>query len=110
MRQCAKRLSADIYFGSVEELERSNRERRRAQLVQYLGTKVPIAVSGNFRIGDIRHNYACMQRATRLLGFQPRFDFATGSRLFCDWVKKQGPVQSDYEGSIREMKQKGLLK
>ena len=79
-------------------------------LVQHLGTEVPIAVSGNFRIGDIRHNYACMQRATRLLGFQPRFDFATGSRLFCDWVKTQGPVQSDYEGSIREMKQKGLLK
>ena len=51
-----------------------------------------------------------MQRATRLLGFEPRFDFATGSRLFCDWVKTQGPVQSDYEGSIREMKQKGLLK
>ena len=38
VRQCAKRLSADIYFGSVEEFERSNRERRRAQLVQYLGT------------------------------------------------------------------------
>ncbi len=79
-------------------------------LVRHLGTEVPIAVSGNFRIGDIRHNYACMQKSSRLLGFAPKYDFAAGSRLFCDWVKTQGPVQSDYEGSITEMKQKGLLK
>ncbi len=79
-------------------------------LVRLLGTEVPIAVSGNFRIGDIRHNYACLQKAQRLLGFTPQFDFEAGIRLFCDWVKTQGPVQSDYEGSIAEMKQKGLLK
>ena len=79
-------------------------------LVRLLGTEVPIAVSGNFRIGDIRHNYACLQKAERLLGFTPQFDFEAGIRLFCDWVKTQGPVQSDYEGSIAEMKQKGLLK
>ena len=79
-------------------------------LVRLLGTEVPIAVSGNFRIGDIRHNYACLQKASRLLGFAPQFDFEAGIRRFCDWVKTQGPVQSDYEGSIAEMKQKGLLK
>ena len=79
-------------------------------LVRLLGTEVPIAVSGNFRIGDIRHNYACLQKAQRLLGFTPQFNFEAGIRLFCDWVKTHGPVQSDYEGSIAEMKQKGLLK
>ena len=79
-------------------------------LVRLLGTEVPIAVSGNFRIGDIRHNYACLQKTQRLLGFTPQFDFEAGIRLFCEWVKTQGPVQSDYEGSIAEMKQKGLLK
>ena len=79
-------------------------------LVRLLGTEVPVAVSGNFRIGDIRHNYACLQKAKNLLGFTPQFDFEAGIRLFCDWVKTQGPVHSDYEGSIAEMKQKGLLK
>ena len=78
-------------------------------LVQLLGIEVPISVSGNFRLGDIRHNYACLDKASRLLSFTPRFDFNTGLRLFCDWVRMQGPVQSDYEGSITEMKQKGLL-
>ena len=79
-------------------------------LVRLLGAEVPISVSGNFRIGDIRHNYACLRKASNLLGFSPRFDFEAGIRQFCDWVKTQGPVQSDYEGSIAEMKQKGLLK
>ena len=79
-------------------------------LVRLLGTEVPVAVSGNYRIGDIRHNYACLQKAKHLLGFTPQFDFEAGIRLFCDWVKTQGPVHSDYEGSIAEMKQKGLLK
>jgi dTDP-L-rhamnose 4-epimerase len=79
-------------------------------LLQHLGKEVQVNVSGNFRIGDIRHNYACMQKASRLLGFEPTFDFVTGTRLFCEWVKTQGPVKSDYEGSIREMKEKGLLK
>jgi len=79
-------------------------------LVRQLGAEVPISVSGNFRIGDIRHNYACLRKASRLLGYAPRFDFEAGIRQFCEWVETQGPVQSDYEGSIAEMKQKGLLK
>ena len=79
-------------------------------LMRHLGREVPISVSGNFRLGDIRHNYACLAKAARLLGFAPRFSFDAGLRQFCEWVKTQGPVQSDYEGSIAEMKQKGLLK
>ncbi len=79
-------------------------------LVRRLGTEVPVKVSGNFRIGDIRHNYACLDKASRLLGFKPAHDFESGIGLFCDWVKTQGPVASDYEGSIAEMKQRGLLK
>jgi dTDP-L-rhamnose 4-epimerase len=79
-------------------------------LVKHLGREVPTYVSGNFRIGDIRHNFACMNKSRRLLDFVPTVDFSTGSRLFCEWVRTQGPVQSDYQGSIDEMKRKGLLK
>ena len=79
-------------------------------LVRHLGREIPITVSGNYRIGDIRHNYACLKKASRLLGFAPRFDFETGISLFCNWAQAQGAVQSDYEGSIAEMRQRGLLK
>ncbi len=79
-------------------------------LVRHLGREVLISVSGNFRIGDIRHNYACLRKASQLLGFTPQFDFETGTKLFCNWAQAQGAAQSDYEGSIVEMRNKGLLK
>lgn len=79
-------------------------------LVQHLGVEASIAVTGNFRIGDIRHNYACMNKTKKLLGFSPNYDFNTGARLFCDWVKSQGVAESSYDESILELKRKGLLK
>lgn len=79
-------------------------------LVRHLGSEVPVSVSGNYRVGDIRHNFACLKKATSLLGFTPRVDFETGTKVFCQWALSQGAVKSDYEGSIVEMKQKGLLK
>lgn len=38
VRTCPRRLSADLFFGSVEEFERSNRSRRQLQLDAYLAT------------------------------------------------------------------------
>ena len=79
-------------------------------LMRHLGRDVLISVSGNYRIGDIRHNFACLKKAAALLGFVPRVDFELGTKLFCQWVLSQCVVTSDYEGSIVEMKKKGLLK
>jgi dTDP-L-rhamnose 4-epimerase len=79
-------------------------------LVDRLGRVVPIEISGNFRTGDIRHNFACMKKADRLMGFRPKIDFETGITRFCEWAAVEGPKNSDYAGSIREMKAKGFLK
>lgn len=79
-------------------------------LVSYYGESVPVKVTGAFRLGDIRHNYADLGKAKRLLGFTPRVDFQTGIRRFSDWVKQQAVEEDSYEHSIREMKEKGLLK
>lgn len=79
-------------------------------LATLLGADVPITVSGNFRIGDIRHNYASIEKIKALLDFEPRYDFAWGLALFADWVKKAGAKESSYEASIAEMRSKGLMK
>lgn len=69
-----------------------------------------VTVTGNFRLGDIRHNYADLERARTKLGFEPQVSFDEGIARFCAWVRGVGPTASDYEGSIKEMKDKGLLK
>jgi dTDP-L-rhamnose 4-epimerase len=71
---------------------------------------VDIQVTGEFRLGDIRHNYADLSKARRLLGFEPAVDFETGIGNFVRWVLQQ-PVQQDrYDKSISEMKEKGLMR
>lgn len=79
-------------------------------LKKYYGVDVPITVSGNYRLGDIRHNYADVTKARELLGYVPKWTFDAGIEKFVEWVNKQAIMEDKYESSIEEMKQKGLYK
>jgi len=79
-------------------------------LSKHLNLPVESTVTGNFRLGDIRHNYADMTMASDRLEFTPRYDFERGIAEFCKWVIASGPRESQYEQSIAEMKKKGLMK
>lgn len=71
---------------------------------------VPITISGNYRLGDIRHNFADISKAKNLLGFQPKVSFAQGLKQFSQWVDTQEVQEDKYQQSINEMKAKGLYK
>lgn len=72
--------------------------------------QVPITISGNYRLGDIRHNYADITKARQLLGFEPKISFKEGLKQFTDWVNTQEVEEDKYQQSIDEMKAKGLYK
>lgn len=74
------------------------------------GVHVPIQVSGNYRLGDIRHNYADISLARTILDFEPKWSFSDGIAQFCKWVNTQEIQEDKYEASIEEMKNKGLYK
>lgn len=79
-------------------------------LKKFYGIDVPVSVSGNYRLGDIRHNFADITKARALLGFEPQWTFDKGIEQFCKWVDSQ-PIQEDkYESSIEEMKARRLYK
>ncbi|MFH4146293.1 NAD-dependent epimerase/dehydratase family protein, partial [Acinetobacter baumannii] len=42
------------------------------QLVKNYNIDVPITISGNYRLGDIRHNYADLSKIKKYLGFEPK--------------------------------------
>ena len=69
-----------------------------------------IKITGNFRLGDIRHNFADISRAKQKLGYNPSFDFATGVDKFVSWVLSQEVNEDNYSKSIGELKAKGLFK
>ena len=80
------------------------------ELSNNYGIQVPITISGNYRLGDIRHNYADISKARQLLGFEPKISFKEGLRQFTDWVNTQEVEEDKYQQSIEEMKAKGLYK
>ncbi len=73
-------------------------------------SEVKISISGKYRLGDIRHNYADLSKIKKALGFVPKFDFISGISKFVAWVKTQEIMEDKYESSIEELKQKGLIK
>jgi len=79
-------------------------------LIKNYGIDVPITISGNYRLGDIRHNYADLTKIKNKLGFEPKFSFEQGLKLFTNWVNQQDIQQDNYLKSIEEMKAKGLYK
>jgi dTDP-L-rhamnose 4-epimerase len=79
-------------------------------LVKNYGIDVPVQVTGNYRLGDIRHNYADTSKIEKLLGFKPSVTFKEGLKKFTDWVSSQLIMESRYDESIQEMKEKGLMK
>ncbi|MEY4964172.1 MAG: dTDP-L-rhamnose 4-epimerase [Bacteroidota bacterium] len=79
-------------------------------LVKHYGSDTKITITGNYRLGDIRHNFADLTKIKEILGFEPKFNFSRGIELFADWVNKQEIEQDNYQRSIEEMKSKGLFK
>ena len=79
-------------------------------LKEKYGIDVPINITKNYRLGDIRHNYADISKIRKKLGFEPRFNFEEGISKFVDWVNTQVIEKDNYDKSIAEMKKKGLYK
>jgi dTDP-L-rhamnose 4-epimerase len=79
-------------------------------LVESYSSNVSIRVTGEFRLGDIRDNYADLTKIKNKLGFTPKTKFADGISQFTDWVNTQSIAQDDFERSITEMKARGLYK
>ncbi|MET0862053.1 MAG: NAD-dependent epimerase/dehydratase family protein [Microbacterium sp.] len=79
-------------------------------LFEAFGTSVPTTVTGNYRLGDIRHNVADTTVLREVLGYEPQTDFRTGVGRFVEWVLTEPVEESGYERSLKEMAERSLLK
>jgi len=78
----------------------------------YLKSDSKINISGAFREGDIRHNYADLNLIKKTIGFEPKWKFKDGLHKFIDWALEQDDIPkdlTDYHKSLGELKEKGLL-
>ena len=68
-----------------------------------------IKITGDFRIGDIAHNKADINKARDILGFNLTIDLDTGLKAFCSWVEGQDKDNSGYEQSLYEIEKAGMF-
>jgi dTDP-L-rhamnose 4-epimerase len=80
------------------------------KLIFLYNSSVQTFITGNYRLGDIRHNYADLNLIKKDLGFEPEFEFDKGISKFVEWVNSQEITDTAYAHSIQELKTRGLYK
>ena len=79
-------------------------------LKTHMNSSSKLSITGQYRLGDIRHNFADLTNIKNCLGFSPRVTVTEGLSKFVEWSISQGVSEDKYENSLFELKQKGLLK
>jgi dTDP-L-rhamnose 4-epimerase len=73
------------------------------------GSTLPPVVSGQYRLGDIRHGLADLTAVRARLGFEPQVSLEDGVGRFASWVRTQ-PVEPDQlVRATRELVERGLM-
>jgi dTDP-L-rhamnose 4-epimerase len=80
------------------------------EVAQFFGSNSKVIVTGAFRQGDIRHNFADLTRIRHATGYVPGFTFREGLELFLAWAATQEEVPVAYQNSLHEMRDRGLLR
>lgn len=73
-----------------------------------LETPIPAELTSKYRAGDIRHCFADISKAQKLLGYQPRFSFKEGAQDLVAWLRCQQPEDHVAEATA-ELNYYGLI-
>lgn len=73
-----------------------------------LGNKGLVKIGGEFRKGDIRHCFANISKAQKLLGWKPEISLTEGFKELVEWSIHE-EAEDKFSQAEKELKQKGLL-
>ena len=76
-------------------------------MIDVLNARVEPAVTGKYRIGDIRHCFADIDKARRLLRYEPRIRFEDGLAELADWLASAN-AQDNFMAADAELNRRGL--
>jgi dTDP-L-rhamnose 4-epimerase len=78
-------------------------------LQEFMGSTIEPEVTGQYRVGDIRHNFADVSKLERVTGFRPAISLETGMKRFSDWVATQPVPQDLLDRANAELKARKLM-
>lgn len=79
------------------------------QLSVAFGTDPNIVITSQYRLGDIRHNYADIHKLKEKLGYEPKIDLAEGLRRFANWVNTQPLPEDKLDKANAELKARNMM-
>lgn len=104
-----ERSSADYQAVNVGTGKPSSISEVAKSLIGAHGTKLEPHITGRYRKGDIRHCYADLIKARKLLGYEPSIGFGEGLKELTGWAKAQewGAVDL-FEKTLEELEKRKL--
>ncbi|MDN2670283.1 SDR family NAD(P)-dependent oxidoreductase [Janthinobacterium sp. SUN026] len=78
-------------------------------LVDALGGTVRPEVTGQYRLGDIRHCYADLSQIKATLNFTPQVSLARGIEEFAAWVSSQPLPEDGLDKANEELKKRKMM-
>ncbi|BEV01867.1 NAD-dependent epimerase/dehydratase family protein [Novosphingobium olei] len=78
-------------------------------LAQLMGSETKPHVTAQYRVGDIRHNFADLAALEAATGFRPAISLEEGLGRFCAWVETQPIPQDMLDKANAELKARNLM-
>jgi len=78
-----------------------------SKLSKTMGVEVEQNVTGEYRVGDIRHCFGDISKAKRILGFEPEVNFEDGLKELAEWLEEQVAVDN-VDQAKEELAARGL--
>jgi dTDP-L-rhamnose 4-epimerase len=76
-------------------------------VIDVLGARVEPVITGKYRSGDIRHCFADIGKAQRLLGYRPQVRFEDGLTELAEWLAGSRP-EDKFVHAAAELERRGL--
>ncbi|MBV9157362.1 MAG: NAD-dependent epimerase/dehydratase family protein [Acidobacteriaceae bacterium] len=97
----------DLVFnvGSGQTISVSDVARKLAKV---LGTRTEPEITGNYRVGDIRHCFPDISLAKRVLGYAPTVNLEDGMRDLAKWLDQQ-TAHDRFNEMQQELASRGLV-
>ncbi len=78
-------------------------------LSRAFGSEPDLRITGEYRLGDIRHNYADTTRLTDILDCAPKVSLQEGLNRFAAWVGRQPLPEDRLEAANAELKSRNMM-
>lgn len=108
---CRRALEVDEAAGQVFNVGsgKSHTIREVARLLAEAAGRPELQadITGDYRVGDIRHCFADISQARRVLGYEPSVEFEEGIRRVTGWLQGARPTDR-VEDAMQELDGRGL--